>query len=1295
MANLIGEPFDEYVSKQIGVRQKAHGSGTEGVSRTSSQLSYLNSKTAWIKLASGVYVEGDRIKKLGMSSGLTGKELAKNFVLQGGVTRIDKNGNPNFRGVNPDGKDRNGVWDYYTGPYNVNALSQNSSLEFGLVPMPGIEDAEIKFLNRGSIKRATVKMKAYNKSQFDIIDALYLRLGYTVLLEWGNGMYLDNGGNLQTNYSTLIDNSKGWFSDEFSKKTTNQILKSISNYRKGKAGNYDAMYAKVTNFTWSFNEDGSYDIELKLISHGDIIESLKFNTTPSILLSAQLQLYQFIFRYLSGEDESEDSEEAGADEPNPMDNIISAYLFLQKVYVYKGYATGIKNYFNNHDIGYIDPEGGEYGAKRMGIFVKPPPGGMSQFNIEISGADANVDSTAFNTFGKPGDKDIIYMNYVEEDDRSIHGKGFYMRFGHFLEFVQKNCMPVIQSKGGSEDDTYPILNIDYDEWNNQMLYYPNQTSLDPRVCVVNSYIGRYKIFNAIRPWTQHDGENNFNADKSDGYAWTMNIYLNHDLIQNAINENLDDQGNVAFFPMISSICTGLNKALGGINNLEPVIDEENSILKIIDSSFSKDPLTTPKFGVIETFGYNNKNQTSNFVRNIDLKTEITKEYADMITIGATAGGYVKGTEATAFSKWSKGYIDRFKEKVLPPTTTIQKPAKNESAINYFNTYYNAGIDSMLGYKYIDVDDDISSVDAPQLQDDLIDNNVAIVTEYYRYINEKAREITKDETDSSKQFSSKTNGFIPFNLGLTLDGISGIKIYNKLDVNTRFLPQNYPDALQFIIKGVNHKLSNNDWETKLETQTIPASLNNQQSFQTLFGIVAADILSKGKNVTYKSIVDTRPKDQDGNNDYKPGDNPTYTPVQPYTPVKTAPAGWDGLSTLTSGFPLKSSQYRKNGKQKTQIYLHYTAGHQKSDKGKGTCNTLYGKGLSCHAVIDIDGHIERMVPDEYSAFCQGKSDRQAGDIYPNQTGLSVEIQSLGYERSGTVFNSYGKGQPLVGCVDWLGNPISEYRGHKKYQEFSDAQIGATKELCLDWLKNHNISFKWDKQYYDDMFPPKGTTSRAVLGNKPGIWSHNSVKGSKSDVMPSPKMIKMLQEISDEVNGPTQAELVEIQLQLEEKHKAYKKKLKGWSDQLYRSMKGPNTYEGIFNKVVAETNAEERMDIAVYFDSFASFNRVKTQDNRKDYKNQFRLSKYKEGSFDELAPNGSILGRWGGKDGYNYTKEKGQAPLLRIDDDRYGGYTLYEWIIGDFSGATETKNLKLFGYNPNGNIDTKNKIYKKTSQ
>ena len=50
----------------------------------------------------------------------------------------------------------------------------------------------------------------------------------------------------------------------------------------------------------------------------------------------------------------------------------------------------------------------------------------------------------------------------------------------------------------------------------------------------------------------------------------------------------------------------------------------------------------------------------------------------------------------------------------------------------------------------------------------------------------------------------------------MDGIGGIKIYNKVKVNTKFLPSNYPETLDFIITGVNHKLSGNDWTTSLET-----------------------------------------------------------------------------------------------------------------------------------------------------------------------------------------------------------------------------------------------------------------------------------------------------------------------------------------------------------------------------------------------------------------------------------------------------------------------------------------------
>ena len=52
MPNIIGEPFLDYVNNQIDDRQTVHGSK----SRTSDQLAYLNSKTAWVKLASSVKI---------------------------------------------------------------------------------------------------------------------------------------------------------------------------------------------------------------------------------------------------------------------------------------------------------------------------------------------------------------------------------------------------------------------------------------------------------------------------------------------------------------------------------------------------------------------------------------------------------------------------------------------------------------------------------------------------------------------------------------------------------------------------------------------------------------------------------------------------------------------------------------------------------------------------------------------------------------------------------------------------------------------------------------------------------------------------------------------------------------------------------------------------------------------------------------------------------------------------------------------------------------------------------------
>ena len=65
----------------------------------------------------------------------------------------------------------------------------------------------------------------------------------------------------------------------------------------------------------------------------------------------------------------------------------------------------------------------------------------------------------------------------------------------------------------------------------------------------------------------------------------------------------------------------------------------------------------------------------------------------------------------------------------------------------------------------------------------------------------------------------STGFIPFNMSLTMDGLSGMKIYSKFNIDTRYLPTNYPKTCDFLIKNINHTISNNKWFTKIESVVI--------------------------------------------------------------------------------------------------------------------------------------------------------------------------------------------------------------------------------------------------------------------------------------------------------------------------------------------------------------------------------------------------------------------------------------------------------------------------------------------
>jgi len=100
----------------------------------------------------------------------------------------------------------------------------------------------------------------------------------------------------------------------------------------------------------------------------------------------------------------------------------------------------------------------------------------------------------------------------------------------------------------------------------------------------------------------------------------------------------------------------------------------------------------------------------------------------------------------------------------------------------------------------------------QFDDSTIAKNIAVAAEYFKaYYPIAYRE---------KKFSGGTTGFIPFNIEFTVDGLSGIKIYNKLRIDTSFLPNGYPLTLDFIVTGIEHKLNDGDWETLIKVTLIP-------------------------------------------------------------------------------------------------------------------------------------------------------------------------------------------------------------------------------------------------------------------------------------------------------------------------------------------------------------------------------------------------------------------------------------------------------------------------------------------
>ena len=239
----VGETISQDVINQILAREALFSSPI----RDDDKLKYLSSRNAWVRVISFVNKGGSA-------------ELSENFVLSGVASAHTGSG-------------QNSSFTQYSNiDFNLGSNSNsfyNTTQIFGTRPRPGITSFNIKSKNSGgTIQLAEIGFVVWNKEDLDTIEKLYLRLGFEVMVEWGHTLYIDKDGNLEE----YVDQD---YSDFF-KDSVNEsrVKRHITDNRTGTDYNADGFLGYITNFSWSFRQDGGYDCSIKVISAGAVIESL-------------------------------------------------------------------------------------------------------------------------------------------------------------------------------------------------------------------------------------------------------------------------------------------------------------------------------------------------------------------------------------------------------------------------------------------------------------------------------------------------------------------------------------------------------------------------------------------------------------------------------------------------------------------------------------------------------------------------------------------------------------------------------------------------------------------------------------------------------------------------------------------------------------------------------------------------------------------------------------------------------------------------------------------------------------
>ena len=1227
--NIVGEPIIDEINKQIDYRQQVHGAGylpnSQNPQRTPAVQNYLNNRNSWIKMASGISLSNlkaddttgtsatDKLTSLSSDGSnylsekdieaMMGVGLAENLVLFNGTQKfntteiVDDNGNVTTP-KNSYSK-RSGVANSYGFLENLSKMYGGlGGSQRGLQPVPGIIDMSVECLNRGSIRKATVKLKAYNKFQFGLIELLYLRLGYSVMLEWGWDKYIDEitpgkdaltppTVTIKDMESTIIENQ--WFdgNDYSQSEMIDFILKAEEFYK----GNYGGFFGTVSNFSWVLNKDNTYDITLNLITVGSVIESLDIKIPAISLDTNTIKATQKLLNDALG---------LGLETPKAIEE--SDNMILSNV-------------------------------------------GSDKLSQWVSNTILNFEDLILGSLDYVSGEELTRIKQWQTDVPKQ--SRFFVRFATLLSFIgDKLICDVINSKDVKDKEVIIELDTEEVKCNYEVNLVPlNANKVIFSVVMEEEVIKR--INSGATTTTPIDDLNRNLSDfaiKQDGviYGQLLNCYLNLTFIQQAFVGAQNNKEEVSLFKFLQNLCDGINESTGNCTNLEVVLKKDKTItfidqnqIKGGDKLIPKPKSNTP----LNIYGYET-NGSSTFVKDFKFQTKITPNLMNMVTIGATSTNE-KDINSIPFQEWNKGLVNRFgQSQQYEEDDALTKSDLEDEEMEIFKKTFAADIladginpryysgnffqnNKPKGYYYTYNNITIIPIWVPgvgSLISDRLDDstNKALLSEgwrKYKLEKKKKAKTQKGKTNiikSSKEadnnymvylirafggdsgytetvaevkeantprqttiytnkpiIESRTNalyfkwgnddfiqqgknafkkylsnknkkeaealtpiisgtGFIPLELSITMDGLSGIKIYNRLNINTKFLPSSYPKSLKFIVKGVDHKVSNNVWDTNISTISVPVSITPPK---TITG-VNQTTKKKSGGIISRAIALAKATFNNLTSDQK------VTMVKGLSLEQDPPATTNGLI------------YWPEETDKTQIVLHHTADNAPIE------NTINfwrrgKKHISTHFIINRDGDYDQLFPLKYWGNHLGKVPKGKNPAGQKRT-ITIELEGQGYlkyvndtgkRQDGTFPDTaqfqqvspdrtetftykklkQGINEPAVATPvkmnsDGSLSPVPAYRGYQYYQAYTKPQLDTLRKVLKQIQAEYpNIPIgstpRGSGTTFSEQFPKKDVDVSKNQSFTPvtGIYTHNSYRLDKSDVFPQKELIELLQEFN----------------------------------------------------------------------------------------------------------------------------------------------------------------------------------------